>query len=319
MLKTRMTELMGIKYPIIQGGMGWLGLAELVAAVSNAGGLGVLGSATHPDPEDLREEIRKVKKLTDKPFGVNIVMLPAIRELPNDGFVQVICEEGVPVVETAAGKPGKYIDALKRANVKIMHKVGSVQHARNAQKLGYDAVEVVGFESAGFPLPDDVTMWNLIPRIVDAVDIPVSAAGGTTDYRQLTAALALGADSVTCGTVFMATKECAAHSNLKQRLVEANEYDTVMIQRTINNQTRVFKNELALKVLEMEARKAPFEELVTMISGERGRRVYFEGDVDYGTISCGQGVGLIKDIPTVKEVIDRMVAGAEKLLKRLSS
>ncbi|MBN1613109.1 MAG: nitronate monooxygenase [Deltaproteobacteria bacterium] len=318
-MKTRMTELMGIKYPIIQGGMGWLGLAELVAAVSNAGGLGVLGSATHPDPEDLREEIRKVKKLTDKPFGVNIVMLPAIRELPNDGFVQVICEEGVPVVETAAGKPGKYIDALKRANVKIMHKVGSVQHARNAQKLGYDAVEVVGFESAGFPLPDDVTMWNLIPRIVDAVDIPVSAAGGTTDYRQLTAALALGADSVTCGTVFMATKECAAHSNLKQRLVEANEYDTVMIQRTINNQTRVFKNELALKVLEMEARKAPFEELVTMISGERGRRVYFEGDVDYGTISCGQGVGLIKDIPTVKEVIDRMVAGAEKLLKRLSS
>lgn len=318
MLQTRITELFGIKYPIIQGGMGWLGLAELVAAVSDAGGLGILGSATHPNPEILREEIHKVRKLTDKPFGVNIVMLPALRELPNDGFVQVICEEGVPIVETAAGRPGKYIDILKRANVKIMHKVGSVQHALNAQRLGYDAVEVVGFESAGYPLPDDITLWNLVPRIVDALQIPVSSAGGTADFRQFTAALALGADAVTCGTIFMATEECVAHPNLKQRLIDASECDTVMIQRTINNQTRVFKNEAALKVLEMEARKASFEELVTLISGERGRKAYIEGDVDYGTIACGQGVGLIKDIPTVKDVIDRMVTGAEDLLSRLS-
>ena len=319
MIKTRITELLGIKYPIIQGGMGWLGLAELVAAVSNAGGLGILGSVTHPDPEKLRQEIRKVKELTDRPFGVNITMLPALRELPNDGFVQVVCEEGVPVVETSAGRPEKYIDTLKKAKVKLIHKVGSVRHALNAQKIGCDAVEVVGFESGGFPLPDDVTLWNLVPRIVDALDIPVSAAGGTTDYRQLTAALALGADSVTCGTVFMATQECIAHPNLKQRLLQAAEYDTVMIQRTINNQNRVIKNEAALKILEMEARKATFEELVTLISGERGRKVYLEGDVDYGTVPCGQGVGLIKDIPTVKEVIDRMVTGADKLLKRLSS
>ncbi|MBN1614016.1 MAG: nitronate monooxygenase [Deltaproteobacteria bacterium] len=318
-MKTKMTEMLGIEYPILQGGMGWLGLAELVAAVSNAGGLGVLGSVTHPDPEKLRQEIRKVKELTDKPFGVNITMLPALRELPNDGFVQVVCEEGVPVVETSAGRPEKYVEPLKNAGVKLIHKVGSVRHALNAQKIGCDAVEVVGFESGGFPLPDDVTLWNLIPRIVDAVDIPVSAAGGTTDYRQLTAALALGASSVTCGTLFMATQECIAHPNLKQRLLQATECDTVMIQRTINNQNRVFKNETALKILEMEARKASFEELIPLISGERGRKVYLEGDADYGTVPCGQGVGLIKDIPTAKEVIDRMVTGAEQLLKRLSS
>ena len=319
MLKTRITEMLKIEYPIIQGGMGWLGLAELVAAVSNAGGLGILGSATLPTPEDLRKEIRKTKKLTDKPFGVNITMLPALRELPNDGFVQVVCEEGVSVVETSAGRPEKFIDTLKKANVKIMHKVGSVRHARNAEKIGCDAVIAVGFEGAGHPLADDITLWNLVPRMVDAVGIPVIAAGATTDYRQLTAALALGAEAVLMGTVFVATKECIAHPNLKQMLLDATECDTVMIQRTIENQTRVIKNKAAMQVVEMEARKAPFEELITVIAGERGRKAMLEGDVDYGPVTCGQGVGLIKDIPTVKEVVDRMVAGAKVLLRRLSA
>ena len=276
---------------MIRRGMAWLGMAELVAAVSNAGGLGIIGSVTFPTPEGLREEIRRTRKLTDRPFGVNITMLPAMRELPNDGYVRVVCEEGVTVVETSAGRPEKYIDALKKADVKIMHKVGSVRHARNAERIGCDAVIAVGFEGAGHPLMDDITLWNLIPQMADAVKIPVIAAGGTTDYRQLTAAMALGAEAALMGTVFMMTKECIAHPNLKQRLLDATECDTVMIQRTIQNQTRVFKNEAALQVVEMEARKASFEELVTVISGERGKKAYLDGEVDlrHGHMRAGCG------------------------------
>ena len=318
MLTTRITEMLGIRHPIIQGGMAWLGIAELVAAVSNAGGLGIIGSVTFPTPEDLREEIRKTKKLTDKPFGVNITMLPAMRELPNDGYVQVLCEEGVAVVETSAGRPEKYIDTLKKAGVKIMHKVGTVRHARNAEKIGCDAVIAVGFEGAGHPMPDDVTHWNLIPRMADAVKIPVIAAGGTTDGRQLLAALSLGAEAVVLGTVFVATRESAAHPNFKQALVDANEYDTIIIQRTIENQTRVLKNKAALEVVEMEARKATLEELLTVISGERGKRAMMDGEIEVGTMTVGQGVGLIKGIPTVKEVVDNLVNGAEDILKRLN-
>jgi NAD(P)H-dependent flavin oxidoreductase YrpB (nitropropane dioxygenase family) len=318
MLQTRITEMLGIRHPIIQGGMAWLGIAELVAAVSNAGGLGIIGSVTFPTPEGLREEIRKTRKLTDKPFGVNITMLPAMRELPNEGYVQVVCEEGVPIVETSAGRPEKYIDTLKRAGVKVMHKVGTVRHARNAEKIGCDAVIAVGFEGAGHPMPDDVTHWNLIPRMADAVKIPVIAAGGTTDGRQLLAALSLGAEAVVLGTVFVATRESAAHPSFKQALVDANEYDTVIIQRTIENQTRVLKNKAALEVVEMEARKATLAELLTVISGERGKRAMMEGELEVGTMTVGQGVGLIKSIPTVKEVVDNLVNGAEALLKRLN-
>jgi NAD(P)H-dependent flavin oxidoreductase YrpB (nitropropane dioxygenase family) len=317
MLQTRITEMLGIRHPIIQGGMAWLGIAELVAAVSNAG-LGIIGSVTFPTPEGLREEIRKTRKLTDKPFGVNITMLPAMRELPNEGYVQVVCEEGVPIVETSAGRPEKYIDTLKRAGVKVMHKVGTVRHARNAEKIGCDAVIAVGFEGAGHPMPDDVTHWNLIPRMADAVKIPVIAAGGTTDGRQLLAALSLGAEAVVLGTVFVATRESAAHPSFKQALVDANEYDTVIIQRTIENQTRVLKNKAALEVVEMEARKATLAELLTVISGERGKRAMMEGELEVGTMTVGQGVGLIKSIPTVKEVVDNLVNGAEALLKRLN-
>jgi nitronate monooxygenase len=318
MLQTRVTEMLGIQYPIIQGGMAWLGLAELVAAVSNAGGLGIIGSVTFPTPEDLRKEIRRTRKLTHKPFGVNITLLPAMRELPNDGFVQVVLEEGVPVVETTAGRPEKYVDTLKRANVKIMHKVGSVRHAKNAEKIGCDAVIAVGFEGAGHPLMDDVTLWNLIPRMADAVQIPVIAAGGTSDHRQLIAALALGAEAVLMGTVFMTTRESAAHPNMKRALINATECDTVLIQRSIKNQTRVWKNKAAEKVLEMETRGASLEELLTVISGHRGRSAVLDGQIDEGTMTCGQGVGLIKSEPTVKEVIDGMVTGAAELLNKLT-
>ena len=319
MLETRITEMLGIKYPIVQGGMAWIGTAQLVAAVSNAGGLGVLGSVMHPTAESLREEIQKTKALTDKPFGVNITLLPSMRELPNDGFVQVVRQEGVPVVETSGGRPEKYIEPLKEANVKIMHKIGSIRHARKAEKLGVDAVIAVGFEGAGHPLMDDVSLWNLIPGMVDALKIPVLAAGGTSDYRQLTAALALGASAVVAGTVFMASKESPAHPNFKRALLSACECDTVLVQRTIQNQTRVFKNKTALEVLELESRKASFKELAPLIKGERGRRALLEGDVDYGCTSVGQGVGLIREILPVQEIVNRFVAGAQELLKRLNA
>jgi nitronate monooxygenase len=241
-----------------------------------------------------------------------------MRQLPNDGFVQVVVEERVPVVETTAGRPEKYVHILKKANVKVMHKVGSVKHAKNAEKIGCDAVIAVGFEGAGHPLMDDVSLWNLVPRMVDAVTIPVIAAGGTTDHRQLIAAFALGAEAVLMGTVFMATQESVAHPNFKQALIKATECDTVLIQRSIKNQTRVLKNRTAEEVLNMEGRGASLEELMPMISGQRGKKALMLGEIDEGTMTCGQGVGLIKKELTVKEVIDGMVRGAETLLNKLN-
>jgi len=241
-----------------------------------------------------------------------------MRELPNDGYVQVVVEEGVPVVETTAGRPEKYVDILKKANVKIMHKVGSVKHAKNAEKIGCDAVIAVGFEGAGHPLMDDVSLWNLVPRMVDAVTIPVIAAGGTTDHRQLIAALTLGAEAVLMGTVFVATKESAAHPKFKQALINATECDTVLIQRSIKNQTRVLRNRTAEAVLNMESRGASLQELMPLIGGQRGKKGFMLGDLDEGTMTCGQGVGLIKKELTVKEVMDSMVQGAETLLNRLN-
>lgn len=319
MLETRITKMFGIKYPIVQGGMAWIATAELVAAVSNAGGLGILGSIMYPTPERLREEIHKTRKLTDKPFGVNITLLPSMRELPNDGFVQVVCEEGIPVVETTAGKPEKYIDTLKKANVKVMHKVGSIQHARHAEGLGVDAVIIVGFEGAGHPLMDDVSLWNLIPRAVDTLKIPVLAAGGSSDGRQLTAALALGASAIVVGTIFMASQESPAHPNFKQAMLGMTESDTCLIQRTIQNQTRVYKSKAALEILALEDRKASFEELIPLIKGERGRVAMMEGDVEYGCMTVGQGVGLIREIRTVQEIVDNFVSGAQGLIKQLNA
>lgn len=319
MLKTRVTEMLGIQYPIILGGMAWLSTAELVAAVSNAGGLGIMGSVTFPNGEELRKEIRKARKLTDKPFGVNITMLPAMRILPTGEYVQVVVEERVPVVETSGASPEEYMDVLKKANVKVIHKVGSARHARTAERIGCAAVFALGFEGAGHPLMEDVTLWNLVPRMVDAVNIPVIAAGGICDPRQVVAALALGAEGVMMGTRFVVTRESIAHQDFKQALIEATEADTVIIQRSIKNQTRVFRNKAAEQVVEMEARGASLEELLTVISGERGRNALMTGDVDGGTMTCGQGVGLIQSAPTVKEVIDNIVTGTEALLKEMGS
>lgn len=318
MLKTAITEMLNIEYPIIQGGMAWIATAEVVAAVSNAGGLGILGSIMFPTPQRLREEIRKTRKLTDKPFGVNITLLPSMRELPNDGFVQVVCEEKVPVVETTAGKPEKYIDTLKRNGVRIMHKVGSIQHAVHAELLGVDAVILVGFEGAGHPLMDDISLWNLIPRAVDTLKVPVLAAGASSDGRQLAAALALGASGIVAGTVFVASKESPAHPDFKQALVNASECDTLLVQRTIQNQTRVFKNKTSLEVLELESHHAAFEELIPLLKGELGRQAYMEGKTDYGCFTVGQGVGLIKEVRSIQAIIDNYVIGAERVFNKMN-
>ena len=319
MFKTRVTEMLGIEHPIIMGGMAWLGRAELVAAVSNAGGLGVIGSVTFTTGEELRQEIHKTRTLTDKPFGVNITRLPAVHESPWEEFVNVVVEERVSMVETSGSSPESFIERLKKANVKVIQKVGAVRHARSAERMGCDAVFTLGFEGAGHPMMEDVTMLNLLPRMVDAVKIPVIACGGIADHRQFLAALAMGAEGVMMGTRFMLTKESLAHSNTKKAMVEAKETDTVVIQRSIGTQTRALRNKQAEKVLEMEERRASLEELLPVISGKLGQNAMLGGDTDSGVLMCGQGIGLINETLTVKEVIDNMMNGAAALLKGMCS
>lgn len=315
MFETRVTEMLGIEHPIIMGGMAWLGLADLVAAASNAGGLGIIGSVNFATGEELRQEIQKTRRLTDRPFGVNITLLPAEHESPHDEFVDIVVEEGVPVVETSGRPPEPYVERLKEANVKIIHKVGAVRHARSAERMGCDAVFTLGFEGAGHPMMEDVTLLNLLPRMVDAVKIPVIACGGIADARQFVAALAMGAEGVMMGTRFMLTKESLAHPNIKKALTEAKETDTMIIQRSIGTQTRVLRNKPAEKVLEMEGRGASLEEMLTVISGRLGRNAMLSGDVDGGVLGCGQGIGLMNEVLTVKEVIANMINGAAAILK----
>lgn len=319
MFKTRITEMLGIEYPIIQGGMQWLSVAELVSAVSEAGGLGLITAASFPDPEDLRDEIQKTKTLTQKPFGVNISMLPVLMEGDiTKRYVKVIVEENIPVVETSGRNPEPLIPALKEGGVKIFHKVPAVRFARKAESVGADAVTIVGFECGGHPGMDDVTSMILIPRAAENLDIPVIAGGGIADSRGFMAALALGAEAVVMGTRFLATKECPAHANFKEWLVEAQETDTMMIERSIRNAVRVIRNETAEKVLEMEEKGATLDELIVYISGKVNREAWMSGDLDGATIACGQNVGLIHDVKTVKEVIDDIVNGAREIAGRLN-
>ncbi len=317
-MKTRITELLGIQYPIIQGGMQWLSRAELAAAVSNAGGLGIITAATHPTKQGLVEEINKTKGLTDKPFAVNISMLPETTQ--NDvtsQYFEAVIEEGVPVVESSGRSPEGFIPELKRTGIKLIHKVPAVRFANKAQSVGADAVTIVGFECGGHPGMDDVTTMVLTPRAADSLSIPVIAGGGIADARGLVAALALGAEAVVIGTRFVATTECIAHPNFKNWMIQAQETDTVITQRSIRNAARVMKNAAAAKVLEMEGRGASLEELLTVISGKVGRSCLFEGDLEGGTFAMGQSVGLVKEIKSIKEVIDEIVTGAEATLSRL--
>jgi len=315
--KTRITEMFGIEYPIIQGAMLWLSRAELVAAVSNAGGLGIIAALTFPTAKELREEIEKTKSMTDKPFAVNITLLPTIRPINYEEYIDVAIEEGVKIIETAGRSPAPYMKRLKDARVKVMHKVARVKDVKTAERLGVDAVTIVGFEAAGHPGMDDVTSLVLIPISVDAVSIPIIAGGGIADARGFVAALALGAEGVLMGTRFMASKECALHPEIVQWLLQAGETDTLIIERSIKNAARVMKTAFAQRVLEMEEKGATLEELLPMISGDRSKRSYISGDVNDATIACGQVVGLIHDLPTVRESIEGIINEARLIGQRL--
>lgn len=292
--------------------------AEFAAVVSNAGALGILISAGFASGEELRAEIRKAKSLTDKPFGVNISLFPSRRPIPNDEFIDVIIDEGVAVVESSGTRsPEQFVDRLHKGNVKLIHKVAGARYAKTAERVGADAVAVVGYENGGALGMYDVGTMVMIPKTVDLVKIPVIGGGGIADARGFLAALALGAEGVVMGTRFMATQECRAHPKFKEWLLRAEETETIPIMRSFRNTHRALRNKASEKVAEMESRGVPIEELFTILGGERGAKVMLEGDLEAGTAGGGQCVGLINDIPTVKEVIDNIINGATAIRERL--
>lgn len=321
MFKTRVTEMLGIEYPIIAGGMAWLSRAEFAAAVSNAGGLGIITSANFSTAAELRQEIRKAKSLTDKPIGVNINLFTRpVAPVPNDEFVEVVIEEGVKAVETSGVRsPEEYIPRLKQGNVKVIHKVATVRHAVKAEQVNADMVAIVGIENGGAVGMDDVTTMVLIPIALRTLKVPIIAGGGIGDAHGFVAALALGAEGVVIGTRFMATKECPTHPKFKEWMLKAKETDTMLVERSIRNTHRALRNKAAETALKMEARGASLEELFPLIGGESYKKVFFDGELDAGIASCGQVVGLVNDIPTVKEFIDSMVSEAKVIGKRLAS
>lgn len=316
MLKTAVTEMLGIEHPIVQGGMMHVGRAELASAVSNAGGLGILTALTQPTPEDLAKEIARCREMTDKPFGVNITLLPTINPVPYDEYARVVIESGIKVVETAGRSPEAFMPAFKAAGIKVIHKCTSVRHALKAEKIGCDMVSIDGFECAGHPGEDDIPGLVLIPCAANVLKIPMIASGGFGDGRGLAAALALGAEGINMGTRFVATQEAPVHENVKQRMVEASELDTSLIFRTLNNTARVFKNSIAEKVVEIEAQPGAtdFKDLQPLVAGVKGREVLDKGDLEYGIWTAGMVVGLIKDIPTCEDLIKTIVADAQEII-----
>lgn len=318
MFKTRITEKLGIKHPIVQGAMLWLSKAEMVSEVSNAGALGILSSATFPTKEEFKQEVRKTKDLTDKPFAVNIVYLPTMRDIPNDAYIEVALEEGVKVIETAGPVPPSLSEQVHKAGRIWLHKVTSVRFALAAERRGADAVTVEGLECAGHPGMDDVTSLIVIQRAVQEVKIPVIAAGGFVGGKGLVAALALGAEGVLMGTRFLVTQECPAHPKVKEWFVNAKETDTILCLSSVRDPVRYMKTELTERVLGMEARGAGLEELITVVSGQRFKKMLETGNLTEGVCTCGQCVGLIHDIPRIKELIDRMMTEAEETRRRLS-
>jgi NAD(P)H-dependent flavin oxidoreductase YrpB (nitropropane dioxygenase family) len=308
-MKTRVTELLGIQYPIIQGGMQWVGRAELASAVSNAGGLGILTALTQPTPDALREEIARCRTMTDKPFGVNLTLLPSINPPPYEKYLDVIIESGIKILETAGNNPKAFIEKAKAAGVVIVHKCVAVRHALSAERNGVDVVSIDGFECAGHPGEDDIGGLVLIPAAVAKLKIPVVASGGIGDGRGMAAALTLGAEGINMGTRFCATVEAPIHPNIKQALVDASERDTRLMFRKLHNTARVLKNAVSEEVVKIENRPqgASFEDIKHLVTGGRGRIALESGDPNGGVITAGQIVGLINDIPTCKELIDRIV------------
>jgi len=316
MLTTRITEFFGVERPIVQGGLMWVATAELVSAVSNAGGMGFMTALTFPDAESLRAEIRTCRALTDKPFGVNLTFLPTLRPPDYPAYIDVCAEEGIRFIETAGRNPEPYMPQIKSVGIKVIHKCTSVRHALKAEKIGCDAISIDGFEAAGHPGEDDVTTLILVPLVRDAVGLPLIASGGFADGRGLVAALALGADGMNMGTRFVATREAPVHANVKQALIRHSEVDTRLIMRTLRNTERVLHSQAVDKVLEIESRGTPsIQDLIPYVSGLVGKEMLEDGNMDKGTMAAGQCVGLIRDIPTCQELLDRIMAEAEEIIK----
>ena len=315
-MKTRITQLLGIRYPIIQGGMQWVGTAELASAVSNAGGLGVLTALTQPTPEALAREIARCREMTDQPFGVNLTILPSAKPPPYEAYLDAAIDSGVRVLETAGNSPVAFIEKAKRGHMRIVHKCTSVRHALSAERNGVDAVSIDGFECAGHPGEDDVAGLVLIPLAARALRIPVIASGGIADGRGLAAALALGAEGVNMGTRFCATVEAPIHDDIKRALVNAGECDTQLIFRTFRNTGRVLKNAISDQVVATERRPGgcEFAEIHPLVAGQRGRAALHSGDVDGGLVWAGQVVGLVNDVPSCEVLVQRMVAECQEAL-----
>ncbi|MGK2905115.1 MAG: NAD(P)H-dependent flavin oxidoreductase [Desulfuromonadales bacterium] len=314
-MKTRITELLGIAYPIVQGGMMWVGTADLAAAVSSAGGLGIVTALNQSTPEALVKEIARCRAMTSKPFGVNVTVLPSINPPPYAEYVKAIIESGVKIVETAGHNPQPFMAAFKAAGVKVIHKCTSVRHALKAEAIGCDAVSVDGFECAGHPGEDDITNLVLIPAVAARLSIPILASGGIANGYQMAAAFALGAEGINMGTRFVATQEAPVHNNVKLAMVAADERQTSLIFRTLNNTARVFKNKVAAQVIAIESRDGAtdFADLQPLVAGSRGRKAVLEdGNIDGGIWAAGMVLGLIDDIPTCDVLLKRIVAEARE-------
>ena len=320
MFKTRVTELLGIEHPIVGGCMMHISGPEFVAVISNAGALGMMASAMFDTQEKFRQAVRRAKGSTDKPFGINLSLFPALRPIDNDLYVEVILEEGVPVVETSGHRPPEDLLArLKAGGVKTMHKCVSVRHALSAQKAGVDAITIFGTEGGGHIGELGLTTMALVPRAADALEVPVLAAGGIADGRGLLAALILGAEGITIGTRLLVTEECPIHENLKQALAAATELDTLPILSSLHNTLRAWKNPAALKVAELEANQAGLWEILSIVAGTEAKRMYEEGDLDSGVIACSQSIGIVREIKPVAEVISRMVREAAAIREQLGA
>ena len=316
-MKTKITELFDIEHPIIQGGMHYVGFAELAAAGSNAGGLGIITGLTQGTPEKLANEIAKCKDMTDKPFGVNLTFLPSLTPPDYPGLIKVIVEGGVKIVETAGRSPAEYMPALKDAGIKVIHKCTSVRHSLKAQSVGCDAISVDGFECGGHPGEDDIPNFILLPRAADELEIPFVASGGMADARSLVAAMALGAEGMNMGTRFIATEDAPVHENVKKAIVNASELDTRLIMRSLTNTERVLTNPAVDRLMEKEkalGEKLTFSDIVDEVAGVYPT-IMMDGDMDAGAWSCGMVAGLVYDIPSVKELIDRIMSEAEEIIQ----
>ncbi len=316
MLKTPITEMFGIERPIVQGGLMWIARSELAAAVGNAGGIGFMTALTFDEPEGLKAEIRKCREMTDKPIGVNLTFLPTFRPPDYPAYINVCIEEGIKFIETAGRNPEPYMEQIKSGGIKVIHKCTSVRHAVKAEKIGCDAVSIDGFEAAGHPGEDDVTSLILIPLTQDALSIPIIASGGFADGRGLVASLGLGADAMNMGTRFVATQEAPVHPNVKQAYVDHGERDTRLIMRTLRNTERVLHNPVVDKVLAIESKgDTKIEDIAPYVSGMEGKQMLENGEMEKGVLAAGQSTGLVRDIPTCQELLDRIMAEAEEIIK----